>query len=236
MTNSGPKKVSVPLASIQAEVEWARGTLEKGNKKIEYFEGPPTLSPVPLAAVSAYFNADSKVTGTRARFFNALDGVTTLAAAIVPFAGPSFKIGNGVFTAGFVPGVHKFVGDLSDQQLQMLTGQSWQSSETIAANGGFVDKFIYIQRSEQFADEPVEYSSGGVRYTRQTMKKLTNLLGLEVTGFEVQDAPAGAATPTQAPSSKSGTSDSSTAPKPGANPPAPTAAAPAPVAKPTKKP
>jgi hypothetical protein len=232
------------------------------------------LSPVPLAAVSAYFNSDSKVTGTRARLFNALDGVTTLAAAIVPFAGPSFKIGNAVFTAGFVPGLHKYVGDLSDQQLQTLTGQSWQSSETVAANGGYIDKFAYIQKNEQFADQPVEYStssdqdqkqadagsgtspsgtapsqsgtaeqrknrSRSYKYEKQTMKKLTNLIGLEVTGFEVQEATAGTATPATPQPVKSNTSasPSTSASGAGAAPAvAPPAAAAAPVPAPKKKP
>ena len=234
VVNNGSKKVSIPLASIQAEAEWARGTdRPKRDNVVEYYEGPPTVSPVPLAAVSAYFSSDYKVTGGRARFFNALDGVTTLAAAIVPFAGPGFKAGNAVFTAGFVPGVHKFVGDLSDQQLQTLTGQSWQSSETIAANGGSVDKFVYIQRNEQFSDKPVSYDSYGdngvtrYRSSKQIKKKLTNIIGLEVTGTEIQEGAAGTATSAPAPQNK---------PTAGNNSPTPTAPSATPPAEPPKPP
>jgi hypothetical protein len=271
VVNTGKKKISIPLASIQAEVEWARGQWldEKHNREIDYFEGPATITPVPLAAVSAYFNSDYKVTGARAITLNILDGITTLGSAAVPFAGPSFKIGASVFTAGFVPGLRKYIGDLSDQQLQTLTGQSWQSSETVAANGGSIDKFVYIQRKGPSSDEPVDYSEpvppandpakdksantaapskGGSAtastaasandpaktassnsaaptkaasfdttdpgppnpasadnsnavspqqqyYRNQTAKKLTNIIGLEVTGYEVPDAPPVTATP-----------------------------------------
>lgn len=211
IVNNGSKKVTVPLASIQAEAEWARGTdNHKANYIVEYFEGPTMVSPVPLAAVTAYFSSDYKVTGGRARFFNLLGGITTLSAAIVPFAGPSFTAGNAVFTAGFVPGLHTVIGDLSDQQLQTLAGQSWQSSETVAANGGSIDKFVYIQRNEQFADEPVEftYPDGDKykKYRKVTKKKLTNLIGIEVTGTEIQEATTTAATPASTQQNKPSTS------------------------------
>lgn len=221
ITNNGTKKISVPLASIQAEAEWARGTnYRKRDDVVEYFEGPATVSPVPLAAVTAYFNSDYKVTGRRARFFNVLEGITTLSAAVVPFAGPSFKTGNAVFTAGFVPGVHTVVGDLSDQQLQTLAGQSWQSSETVAANGGSIDKFVYIQRNEQFADQPVEYNGpSGTKYRKQAKKKLTNIIGMEVTGTEIEETTSGTATPA---------APDQTKPSTGASPAAPTTPTPKP--------
>lgn len=136
-----------------------------------------------------------------------------------------------MFTAGFVPGVHKFVGDLSDQQLQTLTGQSWQSSETIAANGGSIDKFVYIQRNEQFSDKPVSYDSyednSVARYSKQVKKKLTNIIGLEVTGTEIQEGAAGTATPAPAPQNK---------PTAGNNSPTPTAPPATPPAEPPKPP
>lgn len=206
IVNNGKNKVSVPLASVQAEAEWARGKDDRRGDVVDYLEGPELVSPVPLAAVTAYFSADYKVTGKRARFFNILTGITTLSAAAVPFAGPSFQVGNAVFTAGFVPGLRTVIGDLSDQQLQTLAGQSWQSSETIAANGGSVDKFVYIQRSEQFADEAVEfnYRDGDTyhKYKKVTKKKLTNLMGMEITGTEIQEATGTAATPASTPQTK----------------------------------
>jgi hypothetical protein len=273
IVNTGKKKISVPLASIQAEAEWARGRWfdEKHNREIDYFEGPSTISPVPLAAVSAYFNSDYKVTGARAITLNVLDGIVTLGSAAVPFAGPSFKIGASVFTAGFVPGLRKYIGDLSDQQLQTLTGQSWQSSETVSANGGSIDKFVFIQRKGPSRDEPVDYSepfpspkdrantaappmdssddasdagpatpaladnSNAVplptAISKQTAKKLTNIIGLEVTGFEVPDAPPVAAAPESSQPNKSTTGSSPSSTKPAA----PSTTTP-PAAAPTNKP
>ena len=74
VVNEGKKKVAIPLSAIQAEVEWARGEQkttygedeETVTKMASYMVGPPTESPMPLAAVSAYFGAYQKVKGLRA--------------------------------------------------------------------------------------------------------------------------------------------------------------------------
>lgn len=187
VVNNGPRKVTVPLASIQAEIEWYKGPSPK-DEDVEYLEGPVTLSPVPLAAVSAFFDAYVKTKGKRAVLFNIVDGITTLGAAIIPFAGPSFKDGHVVFTAGFIPGLRKAVGDLSSQQLQNLTSLSWESTETIASKGGSKEKFIYIPRGIQWFAQPAEDVSPVAK------GKISSILGLEVIGFEVAESEAKAAT------------------------------------------
>jgi hypothetical protein len=77
VVNNGAKKVTIPLAAIQAEVEWVRGR-ENDNPdsdpRVEYVEGSPLISPSPLSAVSAYFDAYNKTQGKRAVLFNILDG------------------------------------------------------------------------------------------------------------------------------------------------------------------
>src|SRR5208337_93698 len=189
VVNNGAKKVAVPLAGIQAEVEWMRG--RSPNAKYEYVEGPPTLAPIPLAAVSAYFAAYEKNKGARATLFNVFDGLTTLGAALLPFTGPSLKDAQVVFTGGFIPGLRKVIGDLSGQQLQNLTALSWETTGTISPSGGSMEKLIYVQRKEQFADKPARL----VAVSKQTRKQISNILDLEINGYDIPESEAKTATP-----------------------------------------
>jgi hypothetical protein len=195
VVNNGEKKVAIPLAAIQAEVEWIRGANEK--KTVVFVEGPPTLAPIPLADVSSYFDAYQKVKGFRAHLFNGLDAATVMATALVPFTGPSLKDAEVFFSGGFVPGIHKALGDLSSQQLQNLTSLSWESSETLPAKGGSMEKVIYIQKkSQQFESKPVK----ALAVPAVTTSQISYIMGLEITGYEVvestaKDASATPATP-----------------------------------------
>ena len=193
VVNNGEKKVAIPLAAIQAEVEWIRGTNPK--KGVEFAEGPPTLAPIPLADVSSYFDAYQKVKGFRAHLFNGLDAATVMATALVPFTGPSFKDAEVFFSGGFIPGLRKGVGDLSSQQLQNLTSLSWESSETLPAKGGSMDRLIYIQkRSQQFESKPVK----AIAVPSVTTSQISDIMGLEITGYEVVESNAKPASPAPA--------------------------------------
>jgi hypothetical protein len=219
VTNKGDKKVAIPLASIQAEIEWAEGLESEddaesanlvkasANAKVSnapppmpkkngeaakqkggyiYFEeGPATLAPLPLAAVTAFFTGDEKAKGPKAHLFNAFDGAATLGASLIPFFGPGFKDAHVAFTGGFVPGFHKFIGDLSGEQLENLTANSWQSVEVVAAKGGSVDKFVFIQRGDQ------DFAVG---IGEKIRKRIKDIEGIEVVGFEVIESEAKRAT------------------------------------------
>ena len=226
VTNKGDKKVAIPLASIQAEVEWAYGPAEKrpaegaraakgaegyksfaapasyanapqsagaGEIQVEpaepteyYEEGPATLAPLPLPAVTAFFDGDMKVNGKKAKFFNVTDGLATLGSSLIPFFGPGFRDAHVAFTGGLVPGIRRGLGDLSSQQLQNLTALSWQGVEVVAGKGGSLEKFVFIQRGDQL------FSQGFGERLRKTIK---NIEGMEVVGFEVQESEAKRATP-----------------------------------------
>jgi hypothetical protein len=192
VVNHGKKKVSVPLAAIQAEVEWLHGftPLEAGPDF--YIEGPATVAPIPLAAVSAYFGAYQKLKGLRTIVFNVLDGVTTLATALIPYSGPALKDAEIVLSGGLIPGLRQGWPDLLAQQLQNLTSLSWESSETLAA-GESMSKYIYIQRKSQFGPKELIATP-----PRRTGKQISSIMGLEVTGFEVPDTPSKRATPAAA--------------------------------------
>jgi hypothetical protein len=183
--NKGAKKVAVPLAGIQAEVEWLNGSTNSGE--FEYLEGPPTLPPVPLAGVSGFFDAYNKLKGKKATVFRILDGVAILGTSIIPFVGPGFQTSQLIYTGGVIPGLRLGFGDLSGQQLQNLTSLSWQNVEVISAAGGSIDKYIYIPRNEQVF---------GAGFIKPEVKKVTiNIQGLEVTGFEVIESAPLTATP-----------------------------------------
>jgi hypothetical protein len=113
VVNDGAKKVAIPLAGMQAEVEWLYGGVSKpapasgsdlmpesGFKGGFFVEGPPTLAPIPMATVSAYFGASKKNNERRVKTFNILEGMTTLITSIVPFAGPALKNAEVVFSGG----------------------------------------------------------------------------------------------------------------------------------------
>jgi hypothetical protein len=193
--NRGEKKVAIPLAAIQAEIEWADGQYTQGRQQvaggtgqIEYLEGPDTQTPIPLEDVSGFFDAYNKTKGRKARLFNTLAGVTTLGAALIPFVGPGFRDAHVVFTGGLIPGLRQGLGDLSSQQLQNLTARTWESVEVLSSGGGSVSKYVFIQRGEQFF-------SGSVKPNVQ--KAIMNIRGMEVTGFEVTESAPKQATPQQ---------------------------------------
>jgi hypothetical protein len=237
VTNKGEKKMSIPLASIQAEVEWAYGKKDSADKKqghqveaatnaqtkglnsqneqkdvaaslqnsrpdgsnaeakiplaydetLDYYEeGPATLAPLPLPAVTAFFDGDAKVNGRKAKLFNITDGMAMLGSSLIPFFGPGFRDAHVAFTGGLVPGIRRGIGDLSGQQLQNLTALSWQGVEVVAAKGGSIEKFVFIQRGDQL------FSPGFGERLRKTIK---NIEGMEVIGFEVQESEPKRATP-----------------------------------------
>jgi hypothetical protein len=200
VVNHGTSQIAVPLAAMQAEVEWLRGAAPAKKRywpharpgPPQYFiEGPPTVAPQPVAAVSAYFGDDQK-TGRRPSFFNILGGISTLVATLVPFAGPGLKDAQSVFSGGFVPALGQTWVDLSAQQLQTMTSLSWESSETIPA-GGSMAGYIYIQRRQEEAGD-LEPTTG-----RTTVRQISNVMALNVTGFPVSSTSAVAATPATTP-------------------------------------
>jgi hypothetical protein len=191
VVNRGEKKVSIPLASIQAEIDWAQGRVPLSNNTeilnpdIEFLETQVTQTPAPLEDVSAFFDAYQKQQGKRARLFNILDGVTTLGASLIPFFGPGFKDAHVAFTGGLIPGLRQGIGDLSGQQLQNLTARSWQNVEVLADRGGSLTKYIFIQRGEQIYNGKVKPN---------IHNEIKNIRGIEVTGFEVLESTAKQAT------------------------------------------
>jgi len=182
VVNNGDKKLVVPLSSIQAEIEWAykEDQGQTGGVTTSFDEGPATLSPLKLSAITSYFDTFQKTKGRKAKVFNVLDGVVTLGASLVPVFGKGLERGNSIMSGGMIPGLRKAWGDLSSQQLQNLTAMSWDNVEEIPANSG-KEKFIYIQRSDQ------SFSNKSDK-TLTIKKSIKSIQGLEVSGFVVEDS------------------------------------------------
>jgi hypothetical protein len=141
-----------------------------------------------LAEVTSFFTDDRDNSGTRTRFIHFLQALTTVGSAIESFFGPGFSRGVSITGGGFTQGVQKVFPDMSGGQLNNLTSQSFESVAELGANGGSVEKVIFIQRGRQTI-EP--YNKREFRVE----KLITNIVGLEVTGFEVVESEAMAATP-----------------------------------------
>jgi len=183
VVNKGSVKVQVPLASIQAEVEWFAGSV----KKKYYREGPATVAPVPLAGAVSYFSTHRQSTGLRAKFFNTLQGLTTIGSAVQLFFGHGFSQGVAIAGGGFRQGLGQIFQDMSDQQLANLTSQSFESIETVSGNGGSIEKVIFIQRGE----ERLESGNMPTNFRRL----IDNIVGFEINGYEVPETAVKAATP-----------------------------------------
>ena len=183
IVNKGSKKVQIPLASIQAQVEWVVG----GSDDKNYLEGPATVAPLPLTGAVSFFSQDRKSSGPRAKLFNSLQGITTIGSAVQLFFGHGFTQGVAIAGGGFRQGLGQVFQDLSDEQLANLTSQSFESIETISGNGGSIEKVIFIQRGEEVIES----------YTRDRKfrRLISNIDGFEITGYEVSESPAKTATP-----------------------------------------
>jgi len=190
IVNKGSVKVQVPLASIQAEVEWFAGGDRSPIPKKYYREGPATVAPIPLAGAVSYFSTYRQFAGKRAILFNTLQGLTTIGSAVQLFFGPGFAQGVGIAGGGFRQGLGQIIQDLSEQQLANLTSQSFESIETVSGKGGSIEKVIFIQRREEVL-QPGTWNGNVTRFSRL----INNILGFEITGYEVPETAAKAVTP-----------------------------------------
>jgi hypothetical protein len=206
IVNQGSVKVQVPLASIQAEVEWLAGAQDKKF----YREGPATVAPVPLTGAISYFSTHRQSTGARAKVFNYLQGLTTIGSAVQLFFGHGFAQGVAIAGGGFRQGLGQILPDLSDQQLANLTSQSFESIETVSGNGGSIEKVIFIQRGEEVLESgrgENESTNADDKSTKKDGKStkgegehtkfsrlIDNILGFEIPGYEVPETSAKSAT------------------------------------------
>jgi hypothetical protein len=129
LVNECPLPVLIPLAGISLDLN----------------EGPP-LHPFSLEHVTSFFTNDRTFSGPRAVFFNIVQGAATIGSAIQPFLAKGFTQGVSILGGGFTQGAASIWKDMSSEQLQNLTSQSFQDTEQIAASGGSLQKSIFVAR------------------------------------------------------------------------------------------
>jgi len=125
-------KCALPVLIPLAGIYWNGGTTQ-----------PPSY-PLSLDHVTSIYSNNRQFSGPRAVYFNVVQAMATLGSAIEPFFGPGFTQGVAILGGGFTQASATIWKDLSAEQLQNLTTQSYQATEQIGPNGGSLQKFIFF--------------------------------------------------------------------------------------------
>jgi hypothetical protein len=115
------------------------------------------LVPYSLDHVTSIYSADRKLTGKRAIYFNILQAAATLGSAFDPFFAHGFTQGVAILGGAFTTASKEIFVDMSTEQLQNITSQSFGSSEQIAS-GGSLQKFLFVPRNQKCKKGIVERS------------------------------------------------------------------------------
>jgi hypothetical protein len=134
-----------PTHSANLPMFSAGGTIATGTACKPGTPDCNTLVPLSLDHVTSLYSTDRKLTGARAVYFNILQAAATLGSAVQPFFGPGFTQGVAILGGGFTTASKEIFVDMSADQLQNLTSQSFNATEQISS-GGALQKFIFVQR------------------------------------------------------------------------------------------
>jgi hypothetical protein len=150
IVNECPMAIVVPLGGISV-VPDKPDTAAKEDACTE----KGALVAFSLDHVTSIFSTDRKLTGRRAIYFNTVQALATLGSAIEPFFAHGFTQGVAILGGGFTTASKELLVDMSAEQLQNLTSQSFGSTEQIAAHGS-LQKFVFVRRSEKCKDSATE--------------------------------------------------------------------------------
>ncbi len=145
IVNNCAAAVVIPLAGFRISVPDGQTARVKANYVV----------PFSLEHVTSVYSTDRKLTGRRAVFFNILQAVATLGSAVEPFFGHGFTQGVAIEGGGFTQAMQTVMKDMSAEQLQNITSQSFGSTEQVGPNGGALQKFLFVQKS------PAASAAGG---------------------------------------------------------------------------
>jgi hypothetical protein len=113
------------------------------------------LIPFSLDHITSIYSADRKLTGRRAIYFNVVQAAATIGSAIEPFFGHGFTQGVAILGGGFTTASKEIMVDMSTEQLQNITSQSFGGTEQISARGS-LQKFVFIPKSEKCKESGLE--------------------------------------------------------------------------------
>ncbi len=109
----------------------------------------PDIHALSLDHITSMYNNGKEFTGGRAIYFNILQAAATLGSAIEPFFGHGVTQAVSILGGGFTQGSAAIWKDLSAEQLQNLASQSFQSTEQVASNGGYLQKFVFLPKTDK---------------------------------------------------------------------------------------
>jgi hypothetical protein len=141
VVNGCSMPIDIPLAGISIV---ANGS-QNDSKSCALNAKTSNLVPFPLEHLTSIYTEDRKLTGHRAKYFNSLLAIATLGSAIEPFFGHGFTQGVAILGGAFTTASGQIFVDMSAQQLQNITSQSFGSIQQVAA-GGSVQKAIFVAR------------------------------------------------------------------------------------------
>jgi hypothetical protein len=118
----------------------------------------PSIYPLSLDHITSIYSNDWQFSGPRAIYFNLVQAMATIGSSIEPFFGPGFTQGVSILGGGFTQASATIWKDLSAEQLQNLTSQSYQSTEQVGPNGGSLQKFIFLPRVKKSQDVKTRFT------------------------------------------------------------------------------
>ncbi len=130
IVNECPLPVLIPLAGI-------------------YLPDVPNIHAFSLDHVTSIYSNYHQFGGGRAIYFNVVQALATIGSAVEPFFARGFTQGVSILGGGFTQASATIWKDLSAEQLQNLTSQSYQSTEQVGPNGGSLQKFIFLPKKNK---------------------------------------------------------------------------------------
>jgi hypothetical protein len=146
IVNACSMPIVVPLAGITI-VPHDQPTNDNPTDKIEKCEEAGALVPFSLDHVTSLYSSDRKLTGRRAIYFNVVQALATIGSAVEPFFAHGFTQGVAILGGGFTTASKEIMVDMSTEQLQNITSQSFGSTEQISS-GGSLQKFVFVRRNK----------------------------------------------------------------------------------------
>jgi hypothetical protein len=150
IVNECPMAIVVPLGGISVVTDH-----QAAQPPDDACTEEGSLVAFSLDHVTSIFSADRKLTGRRAIYFNTVQALATLGSAIEPFFAHGFTQGVAILGGGFTTASKELLVDMSAEQLQNLTSQSFGSTEQVASHGS-LQKFVFVRRNEKCKGKPVE--------------------------------------------------------------------------------
>jgi hypothetical protein len=162
IVNECPMAIVVPLAGITViagNAATAGGNSQNNDQKGSKVSTEPDdnagdctetggLVAFSLDHVTSIYSADRKLTGRRAVYFNIVQALAAIGSAVEPFLAHGFTQGVAILGGGFTTASKDILVDMSAEQLQNLTSQSFGATEQIASHGS-LQKFVFVRRDKR---------------------------------------------------------------------------------------